>query len=183
MKLKDKYEKEIRKELTKEFDIKNSMAIPRLTKIVINMGTQDALKDKGVREKIMEDLATITGQRPQIRPAKISEAGFGIREGNPIGLRVTLRRNRMYDFMQKFVSVALPRLRDFRGTSLKSFDNFGNYSIGVSEHIIFPEIDISKVDKTRGLQVTFVTSTDNVEESKRLLELLGMPFEKEEEEK
>jgi large subunit ribosomal protein L5 len=125
-------------------------------------------------------LALITGQKPTIRPAKISVAGFNIREGMPVGLSVTLRGERMYDFLEKLFSIVLPRLRDFRGLPVKSFDKSGNYTIGIAEHTVFPEIDVTKTAGPRGMEITIVTNTDNVEESKKLLELMGMPFAKEE---
>jgi large subunit ribosomal protein L5 len=178
--LKGKYETDISKKLADDLGIKNKMAVPRVTKVVINTGIGDLSKNKEGRESIMADLALITGQKPTIRPAKISVAGFNIREGMPVGLSVTLRGERMYDFLEKLFSIVLPRLRDFRGLPVKSFDKSGNYTIGIAEHTVFPEIDVTKTAGPRGMEITIVTNTDNVEESKKLLELMGMPFAKEE---
>lgn len=179
MSLKEKYNKEISPVLEKEFDIKNKMAIPRIKKIVVNMGVGDLSKEKTAREALAKDMATITGQTPSERLAKLSIATFGIRAGMPVGLTSTLRGARMYDFLEKLNSIALPRLRDFRGISLKGFDKSGNYTLGLSEHTIFPEIDLAKVTKSWGIQITIVTNAGNPERAKRLLELMGMPFEKE----
>lgn len=178
--LKIKYHKEIAGELKKEFGISNIHAIPTLSKIVVNMGTGDLLKDKGAKQQLIDVLSTITGQKPKVQPARISVAGFGVREGNPVGLTVTLRGERMWDFYEKLVSVALPRLRDFRGVSRKSFDKHGNYNLGLTEYVIFPEVDLTKLEKVHGLQITIVTSTHNQKEAEKLLELLGMPFEEKE---
>ncbi len=172
------YMKEIKEILVQEFDIKNSMAIPKMTKIVVNAGTGDLYKTKETYQKFINDLAAITGQKPKVQPARLSVAGFSLRAGTPVGLSVTLRGIRMYDFYQKLVSMVLPRLRDFRGVPVKSFDNAGNYTLGIREHTIFTEIDLGKSDKPRSLEDTIVTNTKNKEQSKRLLELLGMPFEK-----
>lgn len=176
--LSEKYQKEIKPVLISEFAIKNVMAVPNVTKIVINAGTGDLYKTKEAYQKFTADFAAITGQKPKVQPARISVAGFNLRAGTPVGLSVTLRGRKMYDFLEKLISVVLPRLRDFRGVSLKSFDNVGNYTIGMHEHTVFPEIDLAKVDKPRSLEVTIVSNTKNKELSKRLLELLGMPFEK-----
>jgi len=181
--LKDRYKTEISKELEKELGIKNKMAIPKVEKVVINMGTGDLVKNKEGSKSIMVDLAMIIGQKPSVRPAKISVAGFNVREGMPVGLSATLRGQKMYDFLEKLFTIVLPRLRDFRGLSLKSFDNNGNYTIGIVEHTVFPEVDINKSAAARGLEVTIVTNTKDVEESKKLLILMGMPLEKEEESK
>ena len=172
---KEKYEK-ARKQIVKEFSLKNANAAPKLVKISVNAGTGDRLKDKGLQEKMIAEFAAIAGQKPKVQPAKISVAGFSIREGNPIGLTATLRRDKMLSFLEKLISVVLPRLRDFRGVSDKSFDVHGNYSIGFSEHTVFPESDIGKFDKPFGMELTIVTNTKDKEQSKRLLELLGMPF-------
>lgn len=179
--LKDRYETEISKKLEKELGIKNKMAIPRVEKVVVNMGIGDLVKNKEGSKSIMADLATIIGQKPSVRPAKISVAGFNVREGMPVGLSATLRGKRMYDFLEKLFTIVLPRLRDFRGLSLKSFDGSGNYTMGIVEHIVFPEIDINKAGAPRGLEVTIVTNTNDIEESKKMLILMGMPLEKEEE--
>lgn len=177
--LKEKYEKEVVAQLLKELGVKNRMAAPRVVKVIVNMGTGDALKNKELLAQAKLDLAKITGQAPSVRPAKAAVASFSIRRGMPVGLKVTLRGEKMYDFLDKLFSIVLPRLRDFRGVSLKSFDKEGNYTIGISEHSVFPEVDIGKL-RARGLEVTIVTSADDVEKSRRLLELLGMPFEKNE---
>jgi len=179
--LKEKYEKEVIPALMKEFEIKNKLAAPRVEKVVVNSGTGELSKNKEAREQVAKDLATITGQLPSIRPARISVAGFGIRAGMPVGMKVTLRGNKMYDFLQKLFSIVLPRLRDFRGVSLKSFDKHGNYSLGISDLTVFPEIDPSKSSGSKGLEITIVTSVDGKSKAKRLLELLGMPFEKKQE--
>lgn len=179
--LKKDYEEKIVKELSKEFGIKNSLAIPRVKKVVVNMGVGQIAKNKEGFKAAQENLAIITGQKPSVRQAKISVASFSLRKGMPVGLKVTLRGVRMYDFIQRFFSIVLPRLRDFRGVSNKSFDKSGNYTIGLEEMSVFPEIDITKTNASQGLEITIVTNTKDVEESKKLLELLGLPFEKEEE--
>ncbi len=177
--LQEKYEKEIASQLEKEFEIENKMAIPRLTKIVVNSGIGEAMKNKNLIETMSSDLAIITGQKPSVRLAKVSIATFNLRRGMPVGLTTTLRGERMYSFLDRLVSIVLPRLRDFKGVSLKSFDKAGNYTLGITEHTVFPEIDLPKTGSARGLEVTIVTNAKGPEKSKRLLELLGMPFEKE----
>jgi large subunit ribosomal protein L5 len=177
--LKEKYEKEIIKKLASEFGISNKMAVPKVNKVVVNMGVGDAIKDKGLMEQARNDLAAISGQFPSTRAARISVASFSVREGMPVGLKVTLRKDRMYDFLDKLFSVVLPRLRDFRGVPIKSFDKNGNYTLGIEETTVFPEIDLAK-SKPRGLEVTVVTSTDDVKKARALLTYLGMPFVKEE---
>ncbi len=172
-----KYEKEITPVFVKEFGIKNKMAIPKITKVVVNMGIGDTSKNKEVREKIVNDLTAICGQTPSIRAARVSVASFSIREGDLVGLKVTLRGERMYAFLEKLFAIVLPRLRDFRGLSRKSFDEHGNYTLGIEEHTVFPEIDLTK-SSARGLEVTIVTSTNEKKEAAKLLELLGMPFAK-----
>ncbi len=176
--LKEKYEKEVRPLLKKEFGVTAAMAVPGITKIVVNVGTGELLKNKEAKEKLMKDLAMMTGQKPKVQEAHISVAGFGIRKGNPVGLSVTLRRKRMYEFLGRLISIVLPRLRDFRGLPFSSFDKHGNYSIGFPEYSVFPEIDVTKVEKSRGVEITIVTNARNVEKSKRLLTLMGLPFEK-----
>jgi len=171
-------EKEIEPSLVKELGLDNKMSLPKVEKVVINMGIGEASKNKDFIEQAKKDLMAITGQMPQVRPAKMSVASFGIRKGVPVGLRVTLRGKRMYSFLDKLFSIVIPRLRDFRGLSLNSFDKFGNYSLGFSEHTVFPEIDIGKT-QAKGLEVTIVVRNANKDKSKKLLELLGMPFEKE----
>ena len=174
--LKDFYEKEAVPKLTKTFGYKNVMQVPRLEKIVLNMGLGEAIQNIKLLDAATEELQIIAGQHPVITRAKKSIAAFKLREGMPIGCMVTLRRNRMYDFFYKLVNVALPRVRDFRGISGKAFDGRGNYSLGIKEHIIFPEIDYDKIDKIKGLNISVVTSAQNDEEGKELLRLLGMPF-------
>lgn len=175
--LRQKYNKEVTAKLAQEFGIKNTMAVPKVTKVVVNMGIGDTLKDKGMLEGAISEMAAITGQKPSIRQAKISVASFGIRRGMNVGLKTTLRGDRMYAFLDKLFSIVLPRLRDFRGVSVKSFDKVGNYTLGMAEHNVFPEIDITK-SHPRGLEITIVTNAKEVELSKKLLEYLGMPFEK-----
>ncbi|KKQ26290.1 MAG: 50S ribosomal protein L5 [Candidatus Woesebacteria bacterium GW2011_GWA1_37_8] len=175
--LKQKYNKEISKKLASELNIKNFMAIPKPVKVVVNMGIGDTLKDKSLLEAAIKELSDITGQKPSIRTAKISVASFGIRRGMNVGLKTTLRGDRMYAFLDKLFSIVLPRFRDFRGVPLKSFDKVGNYTLGIVEHNVFPEIDITK-SRSRGLEITIVTNANNPEVSKKLLEYLEMPFEK-----
>ena len=174
--LKDRYREEIAPALKERFDIQNPMRIPGLEKIVVNMGVGEAVANSRALDGAVEDLAKITGQKPQIRRARKSIAGFKIREGMPIGARVTLRNERMWEFLDRFVSVALPRVRDFRGISPRSFDGRGNYAIGLREQVIFPEISYDAIDATRGLDVAVVTTTESDEEARELLRLLGMPF-------
>ena len=174
--LKDKYREEIAPALKERFEIENPMRIPGLEKIVVNMGVGEAVVNSRTLDGAVEDLAKITGQKPQIRRARKSIAGFKIREGMPIGARVTLRNERMWEFLDRFVSVALPRVRDFRGINPSSFDGRGNYAIGLREQVIFPEISYDAIDATRGLDVAVVTTTESDEEARELLRLLGMPF-------
>jgi large subunit ribosomal protein L5 len=177
--LKKKYQEEVAPKLVQEFGIKNKMAVPKITKIVINMGVGAMIKNKELKDIISRDLAAITGQIPSVRLAKVSVAAFDLRRGMPVGLTVTLRGNRMYEFLDKLISITLPRLRDFRGVSIKSFDKSGNYTLGLNEHTVFPEIDLTKVGSPRGLEISIVTNSKGIEKAKRLLELLGMPFTKE----
>ena len=174
--LKDRYNEEIAPALKERFGIENPMRIPRLEKIVVNMGVGEASQNSRALDGAMEDLATITGQKAQMRRARKSIAGFKIREGMPVGARVTLRGERMWEFLDRLVSVALPRVRDFRGISPNSFDGHGNYALGLSEQLIFPEISYDAIDTTRGLDVAVVTTTESDEEARELLRLLGMPF-------
>ena len=174
--LKDRYEKEVVPKLIEAFKYKNHMQVPKLKKVVLNMGLGEAIQNIKVLETAAEELKLIAGQQPVITKAKKSIAAFKLREGMPIGCMVTLRHERMYDFLQKLINVALPRVRDFRGISGKAFDGRGNYALGVREHIIFPEIDYDKIDKIKGLNVSIVTSARTDEEGKELLRLLGMPF-------
>jgi large subunit ribosomal protein L5 len=174
--LKDKYNDEVVPALIKEFGYTSAMAIPRLKKVVLNMGLGEAIYNIKVLEKAAEELALIAGQKAVIRKAKKSIAGFKLREGMPIGCTVTLRRDKMYEFLDKLFNVALPRVRDFRGLPNKMFDGRANCSLGIKEHIIFPEIDYDKIDKIKGLNITIVTSGDTNEEGMFLLKSLGMPF-------
>ncbi len=176
--LKNVYEKEVAPKLTSEFGYKNVMQVPKLSRIVLNMGLGEAVQNVKVIDAAMVELVQIAGQKPVVTKAKKSIAAFKIRQGMPIGLMVTLRRERMYDFLNKLVNVALPRVRDFRGVSAKAFDGRGNYALGVREQIIFPEIDYDKIEKVRGLNIAIVTTAKTDEEGRRLLELLGMPFKK-----
>ena len=174
--LKEFYEKEAVPKLVEVFKYKNIMQVPRLEKVVLNMGLGEAIQNIKLLDSAAEELQIIAGQHPVITRAKKSIAAFKLREGMPIGCMVTLRHNRMYDFFYKLVNVALPRVRDFRGISGKAFDGRGNYSLGIKEHIIFPEIDYDKIDRLKGLNISVVTSAQNDEEGKELLRLLGMPF-------
>lgn len=174
--LKEIYEKEAVPKLIKAFNYKNIMEVPRLQKVVLNMGLGEAIQNIKLLDAAAEELKIIAGQKPVITRAKKSIAAFKLREGMPIGCMVTLRRNRMYDFFFKLVNTALPRVRDFRGISGKAFDGRGNYSLGIKEHIIFPEIDYDKIDRIKGLNISVVTSAKTDEEGQELLRLLGMPF-------
>ena len=176
--LKEKYKSEVVPELMKKFNYKSVMQVPKLEKIVINMGVSDVRENAKALENAMRDLTIITGQKVVSTKAKKSIAGFKIREGMEIGCKVTLRDMKMYDFAEKLFAVALPRVRDFRGLSPNSFDGRGNYSMGVKEQLIFPEIEYDKIDKIRGMDIIFVTTAKTDEEAKALLELLGMPFSK-----
>lgn len=174
--LKNRYEKEVIPKLMEAFKYKNVMQVPRLKKIVLNMGLGEAIQNIKVLETAAAELKAIAGQQPVVTKAKKSIAAFKLREGMPIGCMVTLRQVRMYDFLQKLVNVALPRVRDFRGISSKAFDGRGNYSLGIKEHLIFPEIDYDKIDQIKGLNVSIVTSARTDEEGRELLRLLGLPF-------
>ena len=174
--LKEQYEKEVVPALMKKFNYKSVMEVPRLDKIVINIGLGDVKDNPKSLENAMNDLQIITGQKPVITKARKSIAAFKLREGVNIGCKVTLRRGKMYDFVYKLFNVAMPRIRDFRGVSANSFDGRGNYSMGIKEQLIFPEIEYDKVDKLRGMDIIFVTTAETDEEAKELLKLLGMPF-------
>ena len=176
--LADNYKKEVVPALMKKFNYKSAMQVPKLEKIVINMGVSDVRDNAKALENAMRDLEIITGQKVVSTKAKKSIAGFKIREGMEIGCKVTLRSRKMYDFAERLFNVALPRVRDFRGLSPNSFDGRGNYSMGVKEQLIFPEIEYDKIDKIRGMDIIFVTTAKTDEEAKALLELLGMPFSK-----
>ena len=174
--LQQRFQDEILPTLLREFEYPNAMQAPRVKKVLLNIGLGEATQDAKVLDAATADLATIAGQKPVITKARRSIANFKIREGNAIGVMVTLRGNRMWEFLDRLVNAALPRIRDFRGVSRKAFDGRGNFSLGVREQLIFPEIDYDKVDRVRGLQINIVTSAVNDEEGTRLLELLGMPF-------
>ena len=174
--LRDKYKNEIASALAKEFDIKNPMAIPKVEKIVVNMGVGEAIANSKILDIATEEMRVITGQKPVITKAKKSIAAFKLRQGMNIGTMVTLRGERMYEFLDRLISVALPRVRDFRGISGKAFDGRGNYTLGIREQLIFPEIDFNKVDKTRGMNISIVTTARNDDEARSLLKALGMPF-------
>jgi large subunit ribosomal protein L5 len=177
--LKERYEEEIRATLQKRFGYSSVMEVPRLRKITLNMGVGEAKQDSKMLEAAQEQLATIAGQQPNIRRARKSIAAFKLREGMPVGVSVTLRRARMYEFLDRLMSVAIPRIRDFRGLSARSFDGRGNYSLGIREQIIFPEIDYDSIDEVRGLDVTITTTARNDEEAFALLREFGMPFQRE----
>ncbi len=174
--LKEKFLEEIVPVMQEEFNYRNVMEVPRLRKIVVNIGLGEALQDAKALDAATNDLMIITGQRPIITRARKSIAGFKLREGNPIGAKVTLRGRRMYDFLERLCHVALPRQRDFRGISPDAFDGRGNYNLGLREQLVWPEIDYDSIDKVRGMQITIVTSAKSDEEGRRLLQLLGMPF-------
>ena len=175
-KLREQYEKEVIPALMKKFEYKSVMQVPRLDKIVINIGLGDTKENPKSLENAMNDLTQITGQRPMITKAKKSIAAFKLREGANVGCKVTLRKDKMYDFANKLFNVALPRVRDFRGVSANSFDGRGNYSMGLKEQLVFPEIEYDKIDKLRGMDIIFVPTAETDEEAKELLKLLGMPF-------
>ena len=174
--LREQYEKEVVPALMKKFGYKSVMQVPKLDKIVINIGLGDTRENPKLLENAMNDLSQITGQKPIVTKARKSIAAFKIREGMSIGCKVTLRRDKMYDFAYKLMNVALPRVRDFRGVSSNSFDGRGNYTLGIKEQLIFPEIEYDKVDKLRGMDIIFVTTANTDEEATELLRLLGMPF-------
>ena len=176
--LREQYENEIKTELTKKFGYKNVMQIPKLDKIVINMGVGEAKENAKVLDSAVKDLTEISGQKPVITKAKKSVANFKLREGMNIGCKVTLRGERMYEFADRLINLALPRVRDFRGVSPDSFDGRGNYALGIKEQIIFPEIEYDKVDKVRGMDIIFVTTANTDEEARELLRLFGMPFKR-----
>jgi large subunit ribosomal protein L5 len=174
--LKDRYQEEISPALKEQFGIQNPMRIPKLEKIVVNMGVGEAVQNSRALDGAMEDLARITGQKPQLRRARRSIAGFKIREGMPVGARVTLRGERMWEFLDRLITIALPRVRDFRGISSRSFDGRGNFALGLREQTIFPEVSYDSIDATRGLDVAVVTTAETDEEARELLRMLGMPF-------
>jgi len=176
--LKDVYSKEVRKKLQDEFGIKNVMAVPKIEKVVLNMGMGEAIANAKILDAAVDELGQITGQKPVITRAKKSIAAFKLREGVPIGTMVTLRGEKMYEFLDRLINVALPRVRDFRGVATRAFDGRGNYTLGIRDHFIFPEIDIAKVDKSKGMNITIVTTAKNDEQARFLLRELGMPFGK-----
>ena len=177
--LKTRYRKEIAVELRKQFEYGNPMQIPGVVKVVVNMGVGDAARDGKLIEGAVRDLATITGQRPEVRRARKSIAQFKLREGMPIGARVTLRGDRMWEFLDRLTSIALPRIRDFRGLSPKQFDGVGNYTFGLAEQSVFHEIDVDKIDRVRGMDINVVTSATTDDEGRALLRALGFPFKEE----
>jgi large subunit ribosomal protein L5 len=176
--LKDVYTKEVRKKIADQFGIKNAMAIPKIEKVVLNMGMGDAIQNSKLLDAAVDELGQITGQKPVITKAKKSIASFKLREGMSIGTRVTLRGDKMYEFLDRLINIALPRVRDFRGVATRSFDGRGNYTLGIRDHLIFPEIDAGKVDKSKGMNITIVTTAKNDEQARFLLRELGMPFGK-----
>ena len=176
--LKTQYNEQLKQKIQQELGLANVMEIPKITKITLNMGVGDAVSNAKNLDKAVEELALITGQKPLITKAKKSIAGFRLREGMPIGAKVTLRGERMYEFLDKLVTVSLPRVRDFHGVSKKAFDGRGNYTLGIKEQLIFPEVDYDLVDKVRGMDIVIVTTANTDEESRELLAQLGMPFQK-----
>lgn len=174
--MKDKYNDEVTKGLMEKFGYKNVMEIPKIEKVVINMGVGEAVSNPKILDVAVNDMMTIAGQKPVVTRAKKSIAAFKIREGMPIGAKVTLRGQRMYQFLDKLLNIALPRVRDFRGVSPKSFDGRGNYTMGIKEQLIFPEIEYDKIDKIRGMDIIIVTTAKTDEEARELLKLMGMPF-------
>ncbi|MAK66871.1 50S ribosomal protein L5 [Methylophaga sp.] len=176
--LKQVYREEVVKQLQEQFGYKSVMEVPRITKITLNMGVGEALTDKKVLENAVADMEAISGQKAVITKARKSVAGFKVREGWPIGCKVTLRSERMYDFLDRLISISIPRIRDFRGLNPKSFDGQGNYSMGIKEQIIFPEIEFDKIDKTRGMDITITTTAKTAEESRALLSAFKFPFRK-----
>jgi large subunit ribosomal protein L5 len=174
--LKEKYQKEILDQMMERFQYKNKMQVPRVTKVVLNMGVGEAIENARALDGAINDMTVISGQKPVVTKARKSIAGFKLREGMSIGCKVTLRGNRMYDFLDKLINIALPRVRDFRGVSPAAFDGRGNYTLGIKEQVIFPEIDYDKMDKIRGLEVVIVTTAQTDEEARELLRFMGMPF-------
>ncbi len=174
--LKERYQKDVAPQIAKEFGITNPMAVPRIQKVVINMGMGEAIANQKILDTAADELRAITGQKPVITKAKKSIASFKLRQGMPIGVVVTLRGDRMYEFLDRLVSVALPRVRDFRGVNPRAFDGRGNYTLGISDQSIFPEIELDKIKRSLGFDITFVTSTENDDHARALLRALGMPF-------
>ncbi len=178
MRLYTKYQKEIQKKLMEEFGLKNALSVPKVDKIVVNVGVGQALQDRTILDKVVSEVTAMTGQKPRIAMSRKAVASFKLRAGVPIGVQVTLRRAKMYDFMEKLFNLVLPRLRDFKGVNRKSFDGRGNYTLGLEEQTVFPEIDYGKIDRVHGLEITFVTTAKTDEQALKLLELLGMSFTK-----
>jgi large subunit ribosomal protein L5 len=176
--LKELYQTEVRKKIQEQFGIKNPMAVPKIEKVVLNMGMGEAISNAKVLDSAVDELGQITGQKPIITKAKKSIASFKLREGQAIGTMVTLRGEKMYEFLDRLISTALPRVRDFRGVPSKSFDGRGNYTLGIRDHLIFPEIDITKVDKSKGMNITIVTNAKDDDQARFLLRELGLPFTK-----
>lgn len=176
--LRQRYQKEVVPAMVKEFAYRNPNQVPRLTKIVVNMGVKEGAQDIKILDAVSEDLKTLTGQKPAVTRARKSISAFKLREGSPIGLKVTLRGTRMFEFLDRLVNVAMPRIRDFRGMTNSGFDGQGNLNIGLQEQLMFPEVEFDKVKKVQGMNITFVTTTGRKNEAKRLLELLGFPFKK-----
>jgi large subunit ribosomal protein L5 len=176
LRMKDRYRQEAIPALMKDFSYRSAMEVPRVTKVVVNVGVGEALNDAKALDNAVRDISLITGQRPVVTRARKSIAGFKLREGRTIGVKVTLRGQRMYDFLDRLINVALPRQRDFRGVSSDSFDGRGNYTLGLPEQLVWPEISYDSIDKLRGMEISIVTTAGTDEEGRRLLELLGMPF-------
>jgi len=176
--LKEQYDKTIINDLQKEFSLKNKLMVPRITKVVLNMGLGTEGNDKKILQNCIEDLSLISGQKPVITKFKKSISNFKTRKGTAAGIKVTLRQNKMYEFIDRLVNIALPRIRDFQGLSVNGFDNFGNYTFGIKEHIIFPEVNFDKVDRIRGMDITFCTNGDNKKMSLALLKAMNFPFNK-----
>jgi large subunit ribosomal protein L5 len=176
--LKERYTTEVRKKLQDEFQIANPMAVPKIEKVVLNMGMGEAISNAKILDTAVDELSQITGQKPIVTKAKKSIASLKLREGQSIGTMVTLRGEKMYEFLDRLINTALPRVRDFRGVPSKSFDGRGNFTLGIRDHVIFPEIDVSKIDKSKGMNITIVTSAKNDEQARFLLRELGMPFGK-----
>lgn len=179
--IQENYNKKIIKEMSKEFDIKNTYAVPKIQKVVVNAGIGEAIKNKDLVKTASEALSLITGQKPSVREARVSVATFGLRRGMPVGVKVTLRGKKMYAFLERLFAIVLPRLRDFRGVSRRAFDGHGNYTLGLSDVSVFPEIDPTKFPASLGLEITIVTDKKDKVQSEKLLEMLGMPFEDKEE--
>ncbi|NLL62318.1 MAG: 50S ribosomal protein L5 [Candidatus Atribacteria bacterium] len=180
LRLKEKYEQEVVPAMMRKFNYKNKMAVPKIEKIVLNMGLGKSKEDSKIVEEATDVISTVTGQKPIITKSRKSISNFSIRKGMPVGCKVTLRKSRMYEFLDRFINIALARIRDFQGTSPNSFDGRGNYALGIKEQLIFPEIDFDKVKTTLGMDIAIVTNAKNDEEAKELLSLIGMPFKGEE---